>query len=324
MGNLGRLRALRRHSGGPLIGVMLLEALGDIVACEPVIRHLRAEAPDARIVWFVKRDYAELPQAHPYVDDVLILHCLSERVLLMRSGLLDRCIDLHFGERHCSLCRRPEVATTTSSIGLANYFEHGGLLTAFSAYAGLPPLWEAPRLYIPQRATRRVDDLALPSTYVAVSCTSKNPKKDWHPEKWPHLLARLGLPVIEVGMVAALSSTTARVDLCGRLSILESAEVIRRAALYVGPDSGPAHLANAVGTPGVILMGEYLGFRGHNPFTGRFAKGHRSVILHADGPASELTVDVVAEACRGLLCCDADGEPYPGDVRSPTDGRVGM
>jgi len=36
---------------------MLLEHLGDIVACEPVVRHLKEKYPDSYFIWGVKQAY---------------------------------------------------------------------------------------------------------------------------------------------------------------------------------------------------------------------------------------------------------------------------
>ncbi len=44
-------------------------------------------------------------------------------------------------------------------------------------------------------------------------------------------------------------------NLVGRLGLKQLAEVLERASLLVSVDSGPAHLANAVGTPVVVLFG---------------------------------------------------------------------
>jgi ADP-heptose:LPS heptosyltransferase len=43
------------------------------------------------------------------------------------------------------------------------------------------------------------------------------------------------------------------------LPLPEAAELIRRADLLAGTDSGPAHLADAVGTPGAILYAPQRG-----------------------------------------------------------------
>lgn len=46
------------------------------------------------------------------------------------------------------------------------------------------------------------------------------------------------------------------------LSLPEAGELIRRAALFAGTDSGPAHLADAAGTPGAILYAPHKGLAG--------------------------------------------------------------
>lgn len=43
------------------------------------------------------------------------------------------------------------------------------------------------------------------------------------------------------------------------LSIRGSAELIRRCTLFVGMDSGPSHLADAVGTPGIVIFRDSAG-----------------------------------------------------------------
>jgi heptosyltransferase-3 len=45
------------------------------------------------------------------------------------------------------------------------------------------------------------------------------------------------------------------VNLAGALSLAETAELIRRAQLYVGPDSAVTHIAAATGTPTIALFG---------------------------------------------------------------------
>jgi len=44
------------------------------------------------------------------------------------------------------------------------------------------------------------------------------------------------------------------VNLCGQVSVRESAALLAHARLYLGHDSGPMHLAAAVGTPCVAVF----------------------------------------------------------------------
>ena len=46
-----------------------------------------------------------------------------------------------------------------------------------------------------------------------------------------------GLPVLEIGSTPSFGEIS---RYCGKLSILQSAEIIRRARLFIGIDSGPA------------------------------------------------------------------------------------
>ena len=82
---------------------------------------------------------------------------------------------------------------------------------------------------------------------------------------------------------------------------METAEVIRRADLFIGIDSGPAHLANAVGTPGVILLGAYGGFRSYLPYSGGYATGMAADIIRADGPAADVPAAAVYDAAMRRL-----------------------
>src|SRR5207248_2139058 len=104
-----------------------------------------------------------------------------------------------------------------------------------------PPLSEAPRLYIPEAIRRKVDSLRLPRNFVAVHCSSNEASKDWPASNWQALSRRLGdrcgTELIEVGTHSVLGGRIAHCrPLCGSLSLLESAEVIRRARLFVGID----------------------------------------------------------------------------------------
>ena len=120
------------------------------------------------------------------------------------------------------------------------------------------------------------------------------------------------MPILEVGAAPVITGFDGDVfrSLSGRLSLLETAEVIRRAVLFVGVDSGPAHLANAVGTAGVILLGRLGEFQRYLPYSGGYADGSNAELLYASGPAAELSVDsVMAALLRRLAAKDALGGP---------------
>jgi heptosyltransferase-3 len=90
----------------------------------------------------------------------------------------------------------------------------------------------------------------------------------WHTEGWIAVIDSLrarGYAIVLTGGPADAEVDYARdiaeraggeiVNLTGRLSMGETAEVIRRATLFVGPDTSASHVAAAAGTPTIALFG---------------------------------------------------------------------
>ena len=69
----------------------------------------------------------------------------------------------------------------------------------------------------------------------------------------------------QVGADGKEQAASAPLDLTGRLSILESAAVLKRCAALVTNDSAPLHLAESVGTPVVAFFGPTVREFGYFP-----------------------------------------------------------
>jgi heptosyltransferase-2 len=87
--------------------------------------------------------------------------------------------------------------------------------------------------------------------------------KRWPPRHWAALIPRFlqdGWRVVIVGgaedaaLAAALAPHANLRDWTGRLAVTETAALLERADLFVGADSGPAHLAACAGTTSVVLF----------------------------------------------------------------------
>jgi heptosyltransferase III len=301
-----RLVMFATGNRNPLIGIFLIEHLGDIVACEPVARFLRREHPDAYLVWCVRPPYADLVRNHPALTACIQVHCLSVKKYLVRSGLFTSVIDLHFPERFCALCRTKAPAGVQTEITLGNFYQFGNILQSFSRYAGLPELNEPPQLWL-LSAPEILPHYSLTShRYIVFHCSSNTPDKEWESNHW-NTLARFitdnfQITVVEIGSVSLIHSLTDKYcNACGTTSLAESAELIRSAALFIGIDSGPAHIANALSTPGIILMGSYLNFKRYNPFSSGYGNGTTAQIIFTDGPVSTIQYSDVREKVSKTL-----------------------
>ena len=104
--------------------------------------------------------------------------------------------------------------------------------------------------------------------YVAIACRAVAESRRWGIDNYTQLARRIvseqGLKVVLVGgpddraeaekIVAAVGEADV-VNLAGKTSLRESAAVLSRSLVFVGNDSGPAHLAASVGCPIVVLSG---------------------------------------------------------------------
>jgi ADP-heptose:LPS heptosyltransferase len=284
----------------------LVEHLGDIVACEPVARYVKAKYPGCEVSWVVNDTFRELVDYNPYIDATVTVECLTDWIKFTKHQAYDRIIDLHVNYRVCEHCRVPLVKTTGNPfVSVYEWFDYGALLEALSVGAGLPKLSAPPHVYLRQEHVSAVDQLKLPKEFCVVHRESNTAAKDWTDEKWAELLSyvnhELGLVVIDVGAGKATKRAPlpdGAISLFNRLPILQTAEIIRRARFFIGVDSGPAHLANAVQTPGIVLLGRIGKFRQYMPFTGFYAGSspHVKIVRNLLGAVRDLTLTEVKEA----------------------------
>lgn len=301
-----RLRRIGSDDARPFVVIGLVEHFGDLIAAEPILRAVRARHPQARLAWAVRAEYAELLRGRPELDELLIVRCLTEWTYLARSRAFARVYDLHLPGRSCSVCCLPHPRTLPAGApDVDSYYHQGDLLSAFCRVGGLEDLDESPQLPASPSARERIDRLCLPAQFVVIHARSQQRSRDWHDGGWRELAAQIagrGLAVVEVGNAPVLPRGMPRVlDLCGQLGLLETIEVIRRARLFVGVDSGPAHAAHATGTEAIVLLGDYRGFGEYMPYAGGFGRGEGVRIVRAGGPLAGLRIGPVLDAVDATL-----------------------
>jgi heptosyltransferase-2 len=167
------------------------------------------------------------------------------------------------------------------------------MLEAFGIPAGTPKLF----VPVPAEAQRRVEQLLAeagvsPSdTLVAVHPSASCVSKRWMPERFAQVADRLierhgakvclitGGPELFYARAVERAMRGPSLNLGGKLTIGQLGALLRRAALLISNDSGPVHVAAAVGTPVVDIFGRNQ--RGVSPQRWRpLGPGH--AILHKE------------------------------------------
>ncbi len=158
-----------------------------------------------------------------------------------------------------------------------------------------PPEYERPRVFPDDADRSRVEDFLRSSLALSPAFNSRHmvaiaPGSVWKTKRWlQERYVELGKLLVEDGFSLALVGGREDRALCqsiaqdvspehtviaaGKLSLLQSAELIRRCTAAVSNDSAPMHLAGAVGTPVVALFGPTV------PEFGFAPRGERDVVL---------------------------------------------
>ncbi len=126
----------------------------------------------------------------------------------------------------------------------------------------------APRLSVPEAAARDAAALLaereIGDRFVAVAPWNAQGHYRWPEESWVSLVQHLNpIPVVivgghasdEVAYAARLAARARAHAFAGQLSLDRTAALLAKAAAVVAVDSGPAHIARAVGAPTAVLFG---------------------------------------------------------------------
>jgi ADP-heptose:LPS heptosyltransferase len=262
--------------------IVLTGSLGDVARGLPMAAALKAARPRGHVSWVVERRWAPLVGLSRHVDRLVVfdraagMAGVRQLVRDLRARPYDIAFDLQrifksgviawlsrarrrvgFNPRETKEGNQffntefiPEMGRSVSKLRhYLAFAEHVGVEAGAAIDFGLRRDALAAHLPAPLRAR----------AYVAVVVGTSWPSKDWPARHWQRLcelvVSATSLDVVLVGARdasdpggAAAVRQARLVDLRGRTSIEELAAVLAGARLAVGPDTGPGHVAAAVGT----------------------------------------------------------------------------
>ena len=249
--------------------VVRLGAMGDIVHTLPAVAVLKQMHPGAHLTWLVESRWLLLLEGNPFVDRTIVLDRGSFGGLVrtwreLRAHAFDFAVDFQglfksalpaaaartehvFGFHESQIRERAAglfYSHKTASVA-AHIVDRNVDLAAATGPIAAP----AERLF-PLPPGRPEGDLP-PGDFVLASPLAGWQSKQWPMEYYEELAQRLkqelGLPLVLNGPPG--SAATHESGLAGLI------HATRRAVAVVGVDSGPMHLAAALGKPGVAIFG---------------------------------------------------------------------
>lgn len=278
---------LQTLGSAPRIAIIKPSALGDIVQSLPILEALRLRFPQSKISWVVNQELADLLEGHPALNTVVRFNrrggWLDQWRLLakLHSARFDLVLDLQ------GLLRSAVMTSATGAtlrIGMETAREGSNLACDF-VVAGTSRDIPAHQRYqevawtvlgsrdtLPARipvshadsewSVRELAPLAGTSI-VAMHAGAKWVTKRWPAERFAAVAvgaSKAGLGIVLVGtkseqpLSKAIANAVRAVggklcDLTGKTTLKQLAAVLGQATAMVSNDSGPMHMAAALGTP---------------------------------------------------------------------------
>ena len=305
-----------------------LGALGDLLHALPAVASLKHSYPGCRLTWAVDARWAGLLEANPFVDRRVPVRRDSPRGLLgtladLRAERYDFAVDFQgliksavvaslarpdriFGFENSLLRERAaglfysDRAPSTSAHVVDRNLDLAASAGASSAVRAFPLPPGSPQGDLP------AGDFVLAA-----------PLAGWRSKQWPighfralaiRLRRELAIPLVLNGPPGSIfhEIPEALIHTCGLPGLIHAT---RRAAAVVGVDSGPLHLAAALGKPGVAIFGPTDPAR-NGPYGDsiRVLRDPSAVTTYKRGNAIDesmqrISPDEVFEALRAALRC---------------------
>ncbi len=258
-------------------GILLIRmsAMGDILHALPVATSLKKSFPESLLTWLVAPRWMPLLEGNPYIDQLLPFDrssfaALRESWNRVRSLQIDTAFDLQgllqsavigraakparFYGFDKAVAREPLAASLyTNRVAVRGPHRIERNLQLIEAYGARELTYESK---IPEG--RPEGDLPA-GNFVLTSPFAGWPGKEWPLESYD----RLAEILLRDGLELVANVPEHRAEELGRLrhirphvsSLSGLIWATRRALAVVGLDSGPVHLAAALGKPGVALYG---------------------------------------------------------------------
>jgi lipopolysaccharide heptosyltransferase I len=268
-------------------------AIGDVVHALPILNLLRRRWPASHISWLITPGCAGLLQGHPQLDEVIPFdrklfgrtwksYTAASKLLTFSLALRKKNFDLVIDLQGLFRSGLLSIATGAKTIiGSTSAREFGWMFCSnlapidswnqhaierYLTIAEYMGLGRGPVQFIfaTDAADRdHVDSLLPAGERFAVLLPAAN----WQTKRWPvehfaelvkPLEARLGLKTVLAGApdaAAMAPSLPGVLNLAGKTTLRQLVALLEKADLVIGNDTGPMHIAAALGRPLVTMFG---------------------------------------------------------------------
>jgi heptosyltransferase-3 len=246
------------------VAVIRLRSLGDCVLTTPALAMLKAARPDLAVGVAVEERFRAVFEGNPAISQIL-----PATWPVVRRWKPELCVNLHGGTRsqwitalsgakwragfanhNTTLAYNVKIPRAQTVLGVqrtVHTAEH--MASAFVALG--VPLQDVPRAQLFSA------EPPAPGRYAVIHPFASSPDKQWRSDRFCEVARYLDLWNIKPVFLGAPNDdvTPFKAHQTVRGSLKAAKALLSKAIVFVGNDSGPAHMAAAFGVPSVVLFG---------------------------------------------------------------------
>lgn len=336
---------------GAAILIARPRSLGDIILETPVLAALRAWRPDLRVSMLIEPRFAAALEGNPDVSEVIFSRGTAATAAEIRRRKFAMVFNQHGGPRSALLTAASGARWRACWKGFQFSFLYNVLAPDAEEFYGKPvvhtvehrisqfywtglPRGPIPRArVVPQRDAAEAvaarlarAGIAAGAAYCVMQPGARLAEMRWPAAKFAAVARRLrerhgiaGVVNLGAGDAAVANDVRREMRDCaailGALDLRELIALIAGARIFVGNDSGPAHVAAATGRPSVVIYGATNPAQWH-PWQAEYRAVHTDAVFHprrgdksiAESmarPIGAIAAEEVQEACEESLAASA-------------------
>jgi heptosyltransferase III len=248
---------LERLPSGSRIAVIRLRSLGDCVLTTPALALLKKHRPDLKITVIVEPRFAALFEHNPDVDEIRSGACAADLTLNFHGGtrsmlLTAACrakLRTGFAHHRYSFIYSHPIPRAQEILGVERAVHTAEHLASAMYWLGVP------QVAIP-RAKLFAAEMAGRTPYAVFHPFASAPAKTWPADRFIAVARQLtGLSPVFLAGPEDDSAPFESFEVWKNSPLKRVKSLMASASLFIGNDSGPAHIAAAFGVPVVALFG---------------------------------------------------------------------
>ena len=245
-----------------------LSNIGDAVMTLPTLIYLKKMYPSAKFDLICDMRSVEIFQSFPSINKIYIrdkkggIYYQFRFIRKIRQTNYDLAVDLKTDFLLWFLRAKRKIRKMNNK-SLHSVEKH--FISICSNLKKIPD----PKIYIPTKLQNNIKKV-FPSNKgktVALALGANSNHKVWPTENYVCLLKLLKLKFANIILIGSKNEmdkaqlfkklyTKKVFDFCGKLTLLETASIIKKSDFFIGNDSGLGHIASAVNTQNFIIFGD--------------------------------------------------------------------